>query len=49
MGLVIPSQSTRASRADLARDSKIVRPVGRSTLLPWARPATPSGGSTATG
>ena len=33
-GLISPSPSTRASRADLAHGIKVVRPVGRSTLTP---------------
>ena len=48
-GLIIPPPSTRASRADQAHGVNVVRPVGRSTLTPWAWPAPLTGGSTATG
>ena len=48
-GLIIPSSSTQASRADLVPGINVVRPVGRSTLTPGTRPASLIGGSTVTG
>ena len=39
----------RQAVADHAQGAKVVPPVGGSTLAPWTRTASPSGGSTADG
>jgi hypothetical protein len=48
-GMAATPPSTRASRADRPQGAKVVRPVGRSTLASWRRPAPRTAGRWQTG